>query len=98
MTYKEAVQIIKDNEHLIGQIYRGSKIDDLIIEPINPEDFQRFKSHYIRSLDAEGAIQPFKNSEVFIAAVFNRKEILKTKFFLQTDIENLRDEKFDVRT
>lgn len=97
MTYKEAVQIKENNEHLIGQIYRGSEIEEIIIQPTNPQEFQLFKSHYIRSLNSNEAIQPFINSDVFVAAVFKRAEILKTKFFFQTDIESLRDENLDVR-
>lgn len=98
MTYQEAVQIKDDNQHLIGQNYRGSEIEDIIIQPTNPQEFQTFKVHYIHSLNADEAIKPFINSEVFVAAVFKRADILKTRFFAQTNIENLRDEDIDVRT
>ncbi len=96
MTYKEANEIIENNKHLIGKEYKGARIDELIIRPINDKQFQEFAKLYIRSSNPEIAIAPFRNQDVTVSIVCEKHKIRTSSIFLQTEIHNIEKEGLEV--
>jgi len=96
MTYKEATEVIEKNKHLIGQEYKGAKIDELIIRPTNDEQFQEFAKLYIRSANREIAIAPFRNQDVTVSIVCEKNRIRTSSIFLQTEIHNIEKDGLEV--
>ena len=97
MNYREASELKIKNEHLIGQKYRGGTIDEIIIRPKNDEELDFFMKSYIRSMNAEKALQPFLNSDLHVFAVCEKDKIRTGSFIFMTEIENLLDENLEVK-
>lgn len=97
MNFNEATELKNKNEHLIGQKYRGGTIEELIIRPTDDKEFEEFAKLYLRSLNGEKSIQTFKNSDLTVEAVCDRAKIRTHNIFFRTELENLLDEKLDVK-
>ena len=97
MNFNEATELKNKNEHLIGQKYRGGTIEELIIRPTNEKEFDVFLKSYLRTLNAENSIQPFLNSNLTVDAVCDRAKIKTSNIFFRVELENLLDEKLDVK-
>jgi hypothetical protein len=97
MNLEEATELKNNNEHLIGQKYRGGTIEELIIRPTNGNEFDAFVKSYLRTMNAELSIQPFLGSDLVVDAVCDREKIRTNNIFFRTEIENLLDEKLDVK-
>lgn len=97
MNFKEATELKNKNEHLLGQKYRGGTIEELIIRPTNEKEFDAFAKSYLRTLNAELSIQPFLESDLTVVAVCDRAKIRTNNMFFRTELENLLDEKLDVK-
>lgn len=97
MNFKDASELRDRNNHLIGQKYRGGTIEELIIRPTNEKEFDAFSKLYLRTLNAENSIQPYLNSDLTVDAVCDRAKIRNNNIFFRTELENLLDEKLDVK-
>lgn len=75
MRFEQACQIINNNLHLLGQVYLGQTIDELIIVPTNQQHLQVFEMAYIRLWDAQQAIAPFINEDVEVYAIVGKNLI-----------------------
>ena len=96
MDFKQATELKNNNEHLIGQKYRGGTIDELIIRPSNEKEFDAFVKLYLRTMNAELSIQPFLQSDLVVDVVCDKAKIKTNNIFFRTELENLLDEKLDV--
>ena len=97
MNLKEALELKSKNEHLVGLKYRGGTIDEIIIRPKNDEELEIFIKSYIRTINAEKSLQPFLNSDLHVFAVCEKDKIRTSSVIFMTEIENLLDEKLDVK-
>jgi len=96
MNFNEAIELKKKNEHLIGQKYRGGTIEELIVRPILSEEFDAFAKSYIRTMDADLALQPIVESRLTVDAICDRAKIKTSNIFFRTKLENLADENLEV--
>ncbi len=92
MNFNEATELVNRNLHLIGQQYRGATIEELIIRPINQNEFAAFSNTYLRTFDANLSIQPFLESDLTVDVVCDRDRIRVQNVFVRTEIGNLLDE------
>lgn len=76
MDYTKAKKLIDLNQHLIGQKIIGATIDELIIYPTDQKSYDEFLKIYLRALDGEKAITPYKNQDVEIYCIVDKKRIL----------------------
>ena len=97
MNIKDATELKNKNLHLIGQKYRGGTIDEIIIRPKNDEELEIFMKLYIRSMNAEKSLLPFLKSDLHVFVVCEKDKIRTSNLILMTEIENLLDEKLDVK-
>lgn len=89
MNYEKALELKNKNQHLIGENYNGTIIDDLILMPIDNEIAKEVRSRYIISLNAEEAIYPFTNTDLDVVAVSDQYRIKTKALFFQTSIFNI---------
>jgi hypothetical protein len=92
MKFIDAVELAKKNEHLVGKMYSGMVISEIIIYPTNQHSFKRFNEIYYSELNAQIAITPFISEDVRVGIVNNKNEIRLTCILLHTDIMNLPDD------
>lgn len=97
MNFSEALELKNNNRHLIGQKYRGAIIDEIIIRPINENDFEIYMRSYLRTMNAEIVLKPFVNSELRVDVICDREKINRNNLILRTEIEKLLDENLDVK-
>jgi hypothetical protein len=88
MKYNEAQKIIQEKSYLIGKKYKGGVIDELVIYPSNEKAKNQFKDVYIKTLNAEIAIAPFKDFDVDVSAIVDKDKI-KTSFFMAVNIDEV---------
>lgn len=91
MEYQKALEIVTNNQHLIGKSMKDGIIDDLVIYPtgVNYEDF--IKS-YIQTRNSNASIQPYKNYDVNVFAVVDAGRINSQGLFLHASLENISQE------
>lgn len=92
MTYLEAQKQKEENLHIIGLKYNGNIIEELIIHPTKPKEFEKFITEYLDEYDFEKAIQSFKETDLIVSAVFDKKNTWERNVFLQTPLHNLKNE------
>lgn len=97
MNFNEALEIKNNNRHLIGQKYRGGIIDEIIIRPVNENDFEIFMKSYLRTMNSGIALKPFINSELRVDVICDKEKINRNNLILRTEIEKLIDENLDVK-
>ena len=97
MAFQKAEEIKKQNLHLIGQKFKGATIDEIIIRPTNQKDFDEFTRIYLRSMNSENSIIPFKNLDLQVDVVCEKAKIRTNNVFFRTEIENLLVEGLDVK-
>ncbi|SHH17271.1 hypothetical protein SAMN05444372_11928 [Flavobacterium micromati] len=97
MKIKDATELKNKNLHLIGQKFRGGTIDEIIIRPKSDEELDVFMKSYIRSMNAEKSLLPFFKSDLHVFAVFEKDKIRTSSVILMTEIENLLNEKLDIK-
>ena len=90
MKYKDAIKIVNDNINLIGKKTRLGQIDEIIIYPTDENLKEEFKKIYIKTGNANEAINSFINEDVEISAIINKKMIIKQKIFFSTNLENIK--------
>ncbi|WKB81059.1 hypothetical protein QYR09_15050 [Cellulophaga lytica] len=75
MTYQEAEKLVELNQHLIGKKIIGATIEELVIYPTKQNFYDQFIKTYIRTLDGKKSIIPFKNEDVDIHCIVDKKMI-----------------------
>lgn len=90
MKYKEALEIVNDNISLIGKKTNIGLIDEIIIYPTDENLKEEFKKIYIKTGNANDAINPFINEDVEISAIINKKMIIRQKIFFSSNLENIK--------
>jgi hypothetical protein len=91
MTFKEALKEIKNNYALIGKKVKGGTIDELIIYPSDESSKEIYKDLYLKTYDAEKSIEPFKNEDVLVSAIINKK-LITQKFFITSNLDEIYNE------
>lgn len=89
MNFIEAVRIAEANQHLIGKVWNGATIEDVIVAPTDTFQWSEFERFYISSLNAQESIVPFMNSDVEVFVVCDRFRIRAQRIFVYTSIRNL---------
>lgn len=95
MNFINAVRIAEANQHLIGKVWNGATIEEVIVAPTDTLQWSEFERFYISSLNAQKAIVPFMNSDVGVFVVCDRFRIRTQRLFIYTSISNL-PENFNV--
>ena len=71
MNLQQAEQLKEDFEYLVGEELDELEIDELIIAPVNADEFKNFISDYSGTQDAELALEPYSgNANFTVIAVF----------------------------
>jgi hypothetical protein len=96
MTYLEAEILKEKNLHIIGSKYKGEKIDELIIHPINSMAFLEFIKIYTDSLNAEESVEIFKDMDLIVSFIVNKKYLGESELIPITPLENLKGEKYNL--
>lgn len=95
MDYKEALRIKNLNDHLIGRLYKGAKIDEVIIYPNNKAVLDSFIKLYLETNDSAKALSPFMQQRDFhIAVICDKNKILTSGWFTPIDLEYISDAKW----
>lgn len=92
MTYLEAEKLKENNLHIIGLKHNGGNIDELIIHPTDPNEFEKFITEYLNDYDFEKAIRNFKETDLIVSVVFDKENTWKRNVFFQTPLCNLKNE------
>lgn len=92
MDFYKAVKIAKANERLVGKIVDGAAIEEIIIIPTDEKQLESYKQLFAQYLDAQRAIVPFMSSDVEVYALFNKRMIRSSGFFMVCSVENLPKE------
>lgn len=95
MNYIEAVRIAEANQHLIGKVWNGATIEEIIVAPTDTLLWSEFERFYISSFNAQESIVPFMNTDMEVFVVCDRFRIRTQKLFVYTSIRNL-PENFNV--
>lgn len=70
MTYKEALEWIETNKHLVGtETDKGMFIGELVAVPVNPSDRESFLRSYVRNRDSGVSVFPFVGDEMEVWAI-----------------------------
>lgn len=92
MEFIEAVKKADANKHLVGKIYKGAVIDEIIIAPNNEKEFDLFLKSYLHTLDAQASIVPFMSSDVGVYIIFDKNKIRQENLFPFMTIDKLPQE------
>lgn len=95
MNFINAVRIADANQHLIGKVWNGATIEDVIVAPTDTLLWSEFERFYISSLNAQESMAPFMNSDVEVFVVCDRFRIRTQRLFVYTSIRDL-PESFNV--
>ena len=82
MNFENASKLRQDLLNLIGRKIDTLTIDEVVIAPIEDREFKQFAHIYLRTYNAELAIQPFMESELTVKFIFNKKDIDNSGLFL----------------
>src|SRR5690606_15547465 len=92
MNYERAKKLVDLNQHLIGQKVIGATIDELIIYPTNSKSYDEFIKVYLRTLDGKKAILPYKNQDVDIYCIVDKKRILVNGLLAHASLQKANEE------
>jgi hypothetical protein len=98
MHYQNAVLHKEMNQHLIGEKYKGSTIDEIIIFPTDQEAFKGFLSLYSKNYAADKCLQKFKEFDLQVAFVVDKRKYRQTGLLFYISLEKLKNEGFSVIT
>lgn len=91
MTYQQAIETIENNSHLIGKKVKGKIVDEIIIYPTDNNSKKEFKRIYLSTLDSKKAIEPFKNEDVDVSAIIDKRNI-RAGFFISSNLDDVEKE------
>ena len=92
MTYAEAEKLVELNQHLIGKKVIGATIEELVIYPTNQSSYDQFIKTYIRTLDGKKSIIPFKNEDVDIHCIVDKKRIIVNGILGHASLHKVNEE------
>lgn len=70
MTYKEALEWIEANKHLVGtKTEKGLFIGELVAVPINPGDRESFLRSYVLNRNSDISLFPFVGDDMEVWAI-----------------------------
>lgn len=92
MKFIEAVKKADANKHLVGKVYKGAVIDEIILAPNDSNECDEFWKSYCISLDAQRSILPFMNSNVDVYIVSDKSKIYQMGLAVITPIDELPKE------
>lgn len=70
MTYKQAVQLRNDLIGMIGEFYEKRMISDVVIAPVDEDEYQLWSQDYLRNEDQDTAVRPFVHSDLRVLFVY----------------------------
>ena|SRR5690606_23523908 len=92
MTFKQATELIKQNQHLIGLDYRGVAIDEIVAYPIDEVAQREFIELYLQSYNGETAIMPFRAMDLGVYCVLDKGRISAQGVFIHCSLEEISKE------
>jgi hypothetical protein len=96
MTYLEAKKLKEKNVHIIGLKHNGGNIDELIIHPTDPYEFEKFRNLYLDSFNAEESILDFKKTDLTVSIVLEKEKTWENGLFLIENLEGLKNENINL--
>lgn len=69
MKYKDALEMIRKKQFLLGKVFQGFKVSGFLIVPSNYFKRKKFLAAYYESKNAFTAIQPYKDDDLEIWAI-----------------------------
>lgn len=70
MTYKEALEWMEANKHLVGtETEKGMFIEELVAVPVNPSDRESFLRSYVLNRDSEVSVFPYVGDDMEVWAI-----------------------------
>lgn len=70
MTYQQAVRLRNDLIGMIGDVYEKRMVNDVVIAPVDDDEFSLWTKDYLRTEDQSGAILPFTHSDLKVLFVY----------------------------
>ena len=92
MKYEKTIKLVELNKQLIGKKVIGATIDELVIYPTNQKSYDLFIKTYLRTLNGEEAIIPFKNEDVDIHCVVDKGRIAANGLFAHASLLKVKEE------
>tara|TARA_R110002074_G_scaffold108432_1_gene234017 strand:- start:165 stop:461 length:297 start_codon:yes stop_codon:yes gene_type:complete len=92
MTYLEAKKLKEDNLHIINSKHNGGNIDELIIHPTDPYEFEKFTELYLDSFNAEESILDFKELDLTVSIVLEKEKTWENGLFFIENLVGLKNE------
>lgn len=92
MTYNEALEVVDNNQKIIGKRINGARIDEIIIHPVNVKQWEEFSRSYVQSLNAHSALLPFLGSDLGVSVVLDKQKIRSHSVFFYTSIDRAVNE------
>ena len=89
MTFQEALVLAHDSEKLVGTIFNGETIEELLIVPTDKFLHDKFFKEYCSTLNAQSAILPFMDTDVEVVALFKKSYIYQGEPIITTNIYNI---------
>lgn len=87
MTFEQAVKVIEDYEHLIGQEFDEREISDLIIVPSNRKYDGEIASRVYRQKQYDDILSKYNDFTVIV--LFDLDEYGNTGIIICDDLENV---------
>lgn len=92
MNFEQATKLINQNQHLIGQDYKGVTIDEIVAYPINVDARDKFVNLYLQSYNGKTAIIPFRAMELGVYCVLDKGRIRAQGIFMHGSLEEISKE------
>lgn len=92
MNFEKAQNLVVLNRHLIGCKIIGATIDEIIIYPTNQKSYDEFTKIYLRILNGEEAILPFKNEDVDVFCTVDKWRIEKNGVLGHASLQKVNEE------
>ncbi len=87
MKYIEALEVIKNNSHLIGKVNdKGFVINELIMVPKDSNKREQYIWSYITTRDAQKAIKPYEDEDLLVWAI-DTKYLFESNVLFYQEIE-----------
>jgi hypothetical protein len=70
MTYKQAVRLRNDLIGMIGEFYEKRMISDVVIAPVDEDEYRIWAQDYLRNENQDNAVVPFLHSDLKVLFVY----------------------------
>jgi hypothetical protein len=92
MTYNEALEVVNNNQNIIGKRIKGARIDEILIHPLNSKQWEEFSKSYVQSLNAQNSLLPYLGSDLGVSVVLDKQKIRSHSIFFYTSIDRALNE------